>query len=83
MDVDTEASASIISKGTYKTLWRGGMTLLQKTDIKLHTCIGEPLKVLGQSTVDVSYLDKESLPLLVVKGTGPSLLLGYGIGLPD
>ena len=45
------------------------------TSIKLRTYTGETLKILGSIQVRVDYQGQvEQLPLLVVNGTGPSLL---------
>ena len=75
MEVDTGASASLISEATYKQLWQGNLPRLKKTNVKLRTYSGELLKVLGSITIDVVYEGQnEKLPLLVVAGEGPSLL---------
>ena len=75
MEVDTGASASLISEATYKQLLQGNLPRLKKTNVKLHTYSGELLKVLGSITIDVVYEGQnEKLPLLVVAGEGPSLL---------
>ena len=48
---------------------------LESTSIVLKTYTGEKLELKGQAMVQVRYHDQEAkLPLLVVKGTGPSLL---------
>ena len=76
MEVDTGASASIISYTTYTELWSESQRprLLQSTR-KLRTYTGEELKVQGSLAVDVVYgSQRETLPLLVVSGNGPSLL---------
>ena len=73
MEVDTGASASIISNETYIRLWQ--RPLLQASQCKLRTYTGEVLEVRGILTVDVTYADQtRTLPLLVVAGNGPSLL---------
>ena len=75
MEIDTGASASVISEATYQQLWKGNLPPLQKTSIKLRTYTGETLKILGWIQVRVDYQGQvEQLPLLVVHGTGPSLL---------
>ena len=73
MEVDTGASLSIISESTYLSLI--APPELKSTDLTLHTYTGESIVVLGSLEVDVSYEDKMfTLPLLVVQGSGPSLL---------
>ena len=74
--VDTGASASIISEETYVRLWQKGQKpILQPSSVKLWTYTREELKVQRAISVTVEYEDqKETLSLLVVAGTGPSLL---------
>ena len=51
------------------------MPPLQETTLKLHAYTGETLQIHGAITVDVTYNDQtDTLPLLVVEGTGPSLM---------
>ena len=74
MEVDTGASASIISESVYRKLWPMQPSL-QPSTVKLRTYTGEELKVLGSLPVEVDYhSQKASLHLLVVAGSGPSLL---------
>ena len=73
MEVDTGASLSIISESTYLSLI--APSELKSTDLTLQTYTGENIVVLGSLEVNVSYEDKMfTLPLLVVQGSGPSLL---------
>ena len=73
MEVDTGAAYSLISDATFKEFWPDRR--LEKSDVRLCTYSGEPIEVLGSLTVAVKYLKQESEePLLVVKGTGPTLL---------
>ena len=73
MEVDTGAAYSLISDTTFKEFWPDRR--LEKSDVRLCTYSGEPIEVLGSLTVTVKYLNQESEePLLVVKGTGPTLL---------
>ena len=47
---------------------------LQPTDVTLRTYSGEELNMLGSLTVEVEHNSQDSvLPLLVIKGRGPSL----------
>ena len=73
MEVDTGASLSIISEETYHSLTK--TPALLPTQARLCTYTGEPLPVLDSITVAVHYKHQQrTLPLLVVKGGGPSLL---------
>ena len=75
MKVDTGVSVSIISEYTYNKLWTHNMPPLQETTLKLRTYTGETLQIHWVITVDVTYNDQtDTLPLLVVEGTGPSLM---------
>ena len=76
MEVDTGASASIISEETYQNLWpMRGRPPLRSSHTRLRTYTGEELETKGSITVTVEYDgQKEILSLLVVAGTGPSLL---------
>ena len=75
MEVDTGAAASVISEKTYHALWHDNAPLIQQTKVKLRTYTGELLEILGQVNVQVKYQgQEEQLPLLVVRGNGPSLL---------
>ena len=76
MEVDTGASLSVISDGTYKNLVSENRAPpLEKSGIVLRTYTGEEVKPEGACTVDVDYEGgKYSLPLLVVSGEGSALL---------
>ena len=76
MEVDTGASLSVISEGTYKNLVSENRAPpLEKSGIVLRTYTGEEVKPEGVCTVDVDYEGgKYSLSLLVVSGEGPALL---------
>ena len=76
MEVDTGASASIISEVMYHKLWPCSQAPpLQLSTANLRTYSGEKLRVQGMIEVEVKYEDQVSqLPLLVVAGSGPSLL---------
>ena len=73
MEVDAGAAVSIISKATYQKLF--SREQLTEPSIKLRTYTGEPMSVVGQMLVPVQYgSQRETLPLIVVGGNGPSLL---------
>ena len=72
-EIDTGASVTLISEETYNEHYQN--TPLQKSSLTLRTYMGQPLQVLGQLTVDVSYHSQQgSYTLYVVKGSGPNLL---------
>ena len=72
-EIDTGASVTLISEETYNEHCQN--TPLQKSSLTLRTYTGQPLQVLGQLTVDVSYHSQQgSYTLYVVKGSGPNLL---------
>ena len=72
MELDTGAAVSIIAEGTWKQLFQEKP--LEPAAMKLKTYSGEELEILGQLVVRVRYGAQESkLPLIVVKGQGPSL----------
>ena len=72
-EIDTGASVTLISEETYNEHYQDKP--LQKLSLKLKTYTGEPLQVLGQVAVTVSYHSQQgSYTLYVVKGAGPSLL---------
>ena len=75
MELDTGAALTIMSETTYYALWpQGGPTIHQST-ISLKTYTGEPIKVRGRAEVQVEYNDQTlQLPILVVEGSGPTLL---------
>ncbi len=73
MEVDTGAALSLISESTWSAKFP--TCSLQPTDVKLRTYSGDPLEVKGTLNVTVQYKSElAELPLLVVKGQGPSLL---------
>ncbi|XP_056118298.1 uncharacterized protein K02A2.6-like [Rhinichthys klamathensis goyatoka] len=76
MEVDTGASASIISEETYGKLWTNEQTpALCESSITLRTYTGEIIPVMGATEVTIAYGSQAAeARLLVVKGTGPSLL---------
>ena len=72
MELDTGAGVSIISQETYNRHFKE--TPLEFCDTRLHTCTGHPVQVSGQFLVQLKYQNQNvAVPLLVVKGSGPSL----------
>ena len=76
MEIDTGASVSIVSKTTWKSVWKKGEAPLKDTKKTLKTYTGEPVPVRGKLKVWADTPDgrRLSLPLVVVAGSGPSLL---------
>ena len=73
MELHMGAGASLISEETYRKHFAS--TKLSTCPTKLHTYTGESIRVLGQITCNVNYQNQHAeLPLVVVEGTGPSLL---------
>lgn len=73
MEVDTGASVSIMSEARFNQLWSGRR--LATSTIKLQTYSKEKLVVVGSTEVQVCYeRQKVTLPLIIVKGEGPTLL---------
>ena len=73
MEVDTGSSVSLVSQATYERLWlkRG----LSPCKYRLRLYLEESITVLGCMQVNVIYKTQAvQLPLLVVEGSGPSLL---------
>ena len=73
MEIDTGASLSILSDKMFKSL--DPVPPLESTTIKLNTYLGESLPILGKTHVIVCHNNNTyTLPVLVVKGSGPCLL---------
>ena len=73
MEVDTGASVSIMPENLYRQLWptRG----LKETTIRLQTYSKQPTAVVGVTDVQIDYEGQTAtLPLVIVKGEGPTLL---------
>ena len=73
METDTGASVSIMSEDTYRKIWP--KKKLVESSVKLQTYSKEPSPVVGAQDVFVQYEGQSAtLPLIVVKGNGPTLL---------
>ena len=73
MQVDMGAAVSSISESTLKSLLP--RAILKPTDVTLTMYTQEWLMVLGELMVSVKYnQQKETLPLIVLLGEGPSLI---------
>ncbi|KAK8788324.1 hypothetical protein V5799_021900, partial [Amblyomma americanum] len=74
-EVDSGAACTLISEDTFRTSWPSDAPTLQQDDTHLRTWSGQNLPLLGSANVRVNYNGKtHTLPLLVVKGSGSSLL---------
>ena len=74
IELDTGATVSIIGKQLFDTLFPE--LQIHPSSVALKTYTGEPMEVLGEVTVSVTYHQQraQELPLVIVRGTGPSLL---------
>ena len=71
--MDTGAEVSIISEDTCKTVFPELQPA--KSNVLLKTYTNEVMKVVGELPVKVQYGEQtETLTLIVVSGSGPSLL---------
>ncbi len=72
MEINTGASLSILSEEEFQNLW--SERPLSPSDVTLHCYSGE-FPVVGSVDVSVNYKGKSiTLPLVIVRGVGPSLL---------
>ena len=72
-DIDTGSAVTLVSERTWKKLNLD--VKLRNSRVLLRTYTGDPISVVGEAKVAVSYNQQLStLVLYVVKGTGPSLL---------
>ena len=72
MELDTGAAVSLVSEKVFQSLLPESE--LAPSKLPLRTYSGEPMEVLGLVEVEVAYSTQQAtLPLYVVKGTGPSL----------
>ena len=73
MEIATSMSLSIMSEATHKKLWP--RKELEVSNVRLQIYSKEPLSVVGARNVQVNYEgQRATLPLIVVKGDGPTLL---------
>ena len=73
MEVDTGASVSLMSEAQFFDLFPNAS--LQSSCIQMKTYTLESVSVVGEITLQVKYQSQvKSLPLVVVKGSGPALL---------
>ena len=74
MELDTGATVSIMGKQVFDTLFPE--LQIHPSSMALKTYTGEPMEVLSEATVSVTYQQQraQELPLVIVRGTGPTLL---------
>ena len=73
VELDTGAAVSLVSEITYKRLWP--KQVITRSTATLTTYSGEVLKVIGKWEPRVCWNSRtEKVPLVVLKGNGPSLL---------
>uniref|UniRef100_A0AAQ4NRX0 Gypsy retrotransposon integrase-like protein 1 n=1 Tax=Gasterosteus aculeatus aculeatus TaxID=481459 RepID=A0AAQ4NRX0_GASAC len=75
-EIDTGCSVSIMNEMKFKEMWNEKQRpQIKQTNLLLKSYTGEKIKVVGVAEVEVNYERQvKTLPLVVVKGTGPSLL---------
>ena len=79
MEVDRRAVVSLISEEVYRRKFSSYE--LRESEAKLKTYTAESVNIVGEFSVLVEYENKEyTLPLLVVKGSGPALLVKNWLG---
>ena len=76
MELDTGAAVSVLSHATYQSLLQQSLIPpVQKSQVKLKTYTGDPIQVLGKTSITVSYADHSiDVWVPVVDGAGPNLL---------
>ena len=73
MEIDTGAALSLVSEATFRKTWTDRS--MEPSTVSLCSYSGEPIRVAGEVTVTVSYKQQQAkVPLVIVKGDGPSLL---------
>ena len=73
MQIDTGASVSIMSETTFKEYWPTQSS--SPSQIRLCSYSGESIAVVGSLQVNVVYISQtHTLPLVTVKGSGPTLM---------
>ena len=72
MEIDTGAALSLVSEATFKKTWTDRS--MEPSQVSLCSYSSEPIAVVGEVTVTVSYKQQRAkVPLMIVKGDGPSL----------
>ena len=81
MEIDTGASRSIMAESTFRKTWPNRK--LEPSTVKLQMYSrNEPLLVVSGIQVNVGYESQTvTLPLVVVKGDGPTLMGRHGMAV--
>ena len=73
IQLDTGASLSLMSETTFRELWP--QRKLTSSEVRLSSCSGESIPVVGSVQVKVRYKSQEFIvPLIIVKGSHLTLL---------
>ena len=74
MELDTGTAVTVMSEKKFQKLLPH--IKLRKSSLVLRTCTGQPMKLVGETTVKVVYQNQpaNTLDLVVVRGNGPTLL---------
>ena len=74
MDVDTVTTMSFMPAETFHSLWPGRR--VETTKVRLCAYSKEPIPILGRCNVNIEYKCQTAVevPLIVVSGSGPTLL---------
>ncbi|XP_034549867.1 uncharacterized protein K02A2.6-like [Notolabrus celidotus] len=74
-EIDSGATASVISEETYRKTWGSNLPPISKSKIRLRTYTGQPIPHLGVLYVDIAAEGQKARARLVIaEGRGPSLL---------
>ena len=77
MELDTGAAYSLVNEKMFQELWPG---TLSPSQVRLTAYSGDNIPVCGMREVLVKYKGQDQrLPLLIVKGEGPSLFVPYAM----
>ena len=75
-ELDTGATVTVMAEDTFRSLFP--QRRLKHTSLELKTYTGQPMDIVGETSVEVSYgyqqQQPQELSLVVVKGNGPTLL---------
>lgn len=75
-EIDTGCSVSIMNEREFREIWKKyKRPQIKQTQLTLKSYTGEEISVVGETEVEVRYKRQvKTLPLVIVRGTGPSLL---------
>ena len=79
-EMDSGCGVTVVNHSVYKTLWGREVPELRSCRVRLKTYTGHKVNVVGAAVVKVQHKQLvENLPLVVVAGSGPSLVGRYWI----